>query len=223
MSEISSITTDPATAALTTATSNELDMDAFLRLLTVQLQHQDPLDPLSSDEFVAQLAQFSSLEELVGMQSSLDAVYLAVASMNNASMAGLLGTEVVAVGDTFAYDGEGDVTLHYDAAAPVSSGTVTVTDETGKVVATFDLGAAEQGEGTIVWDGKDLNGQPVPAGEYSFSIEATGADGESVDVTTLVVGTITEMDYATGVPQPAIEGVPVDLAAIVRITSGDGS
>jgi flagellar basal-body rod modification protein FlgD len=197
-----------------------LGQDSFLNLLTVQLQNQDPSNPVSNEDFIAQLAQFSSLEQLVGIQEKLELVYLGVASMNNATMATLLGSEVVASGDRIHVAGEGDVTLHFDAGAPAQSGTVTIEDADGKVVATLELGAVEEGEGSIVWDGTDLDGNPVGEGDYTVRYEATGADGESIDVTPLVVGLVDSVDYSTGVPRPSVGGVDVGIDAIIRVATG---
>jgi flagellar basal-body rod modification protein FlgD len=212
------VTGQPTPAA---PTQEPLGQETFLRLLTEQLQNQDPLDPMKNEDFVAQLAQFSSLEQLVGLQSTMEAVYLGIASMNNATMANLLGTEVVALGDTFRYDGAGDQVLHFDAAASFDSATVTITNSDGKVVDTIEIGGHGDGEFTVAWDGQDLDGQPLPEGEYTFTISATTAEGTSVEVDTLVVGIVDEMDYSTGMPQPSIDGVSVSLDSIVRLTSGE--
>jgi len=204
----------------------ELGKDAFLSLLTTQLQYQDPLDPMSNEDFIAQLAQFSSLEQLIGIQEAMGAVYAGIASMNNASMANLLGTEVVAYGDTFAYQGgnvEGvspEFDLHFEAGSSYDSASVTIFDESGAVVTTVTIPGGEAGEASWTWDGEDSSGQPVPEGTYSFSVKAT-KDGEPIDVSTLVVGRITEMDYATGVPLPSISGVPVSLDQILRLMDGE--
>ena len=208
-------------AAPEAPTGQTLGEEAFLRLLTEQLQNQDPLDPMKNEDFVAQLAQFSSLEQLFGLQATMEAVYLGIASMNNAAMAGLLGTEVVASGNTVHHDGEGSVTLHFDANAAFTTGTVTITDEGGTVVQTLDVGGHDPGEFTVEWDGTDLDGQPVDEGNYTFSISATDVDGAAVEVETLIVGIVDEMDYSTGTPQPSIDGVAVPLEDIRRLTAGD--
>ena len=118
-----------------------------------QLQHQDPLDPQKNEEFVAQLAQFSSLEQLTNANDSLDSLYVAMASMNNASMTQLLGKEVLAYGDTVHYDGSGEMDLNYESAGDATSATLTVTDESGKVVWTQELGSLESGEGSVTPEG----------------------------------------------------------------------
>lgn len=214
LSDVSSST------SLTSAAGDTLDRDAFLNLLTTQLQNQDPLDPMSNEEFVAQLAQFSSLEQLMGMQETMEAVYLGIASMNNAAMASLVGTNVVAMGNGIAYDG-GDADLHYNASGDVSSATVTIYDENGDVVLSEEIGSLDEGEGSWTWDGTDEDGLSVDPGDYTFSFTGTDADGNSVTIDEMVVGTVTEMDYSTGIPQPSVNGVLVDLADILRLTTGD--
>ena len=201
----------------------EMGQDAFLKLLTTQMSHQDPLDPMSNEQFVAQLAQFSSLEQLIGMKSSLESVYLGVASMNNATMASLVGTHVVAVGNGINYGGEGNAELHYNAHGDVSSGQLTVYDENGSAVYSRQLGNLDKGEGSIEWDGRDNDGQPVPEGSYTFSITGTDADGAPVEVTELVSGPVDEMDYTSGNPKPTVQGINIAIGDILRLTTGEDS
>lgn len=221
MSDISSIPTlsDAAAAANTPTGSSELGEDAFLTLLTAQLQNQDPLNPVSNEDFVAQLAQFSSLEELMGISTGLEAVYLGITSMNNATMAALVGAEVVAYGDSFTYNGTGEVDLHFDASSAATDVTLTVTNEDGEVVSTVDIGAIEEGEGAYTWDGRDDDGNQLPEGDYSFSFTATDAEGNDVDVAELLVGTIDEMDYSSGMPLPSVDGALISLGDIIRLTN----
>jgi len=198
-------------------TDDAMGRDTFLKLLTTQMQNQDPTNPMKNEEFVAQLAQFSSLEQLMGLQSVMEGVYVGVMSMNNASMAALVGSEVVAVGDQVRIEGGEAVDLHFDAASDIDAGTITITDEDGKVVQTIDVGAQDEGEFTVTWDGTDTDGGVVDDGLYTFHM--TGADGEELDVQSQVVGTVTEMDYSSGVPQPSVEGVVVGIDAILKLTA----
>lgn len=208
---------------VSTAGSTELGKDAFLRLLTTQLQYQDPSSPVKNEDFVAQLAQFSSLEQLTSVNDTLEGVYVAMAAMNNSSMANLLGTDVIARGDTFAYSGEGPETLDYSAPTAASTSTLTVYDDSGAVVWSGDTGALEAGEGTLTWPGTDASGTKVPEGDYTFAITAYDAAGEPIEVEERITGTITEMDYSTGVPSPSVDGVVVPISDILSLTSGDGA
>ena len=228
MSEISGITgvsDSDALAATGTTTygGSDLTKETFLNLLTTQMQNQDPLDPMANEEFVAQLATFSQLEQLMTQNSRLETMYMGIASLNDAWMASLVGTEVVAVGDGISYDGEGEVELHYDADAAADSAEIVIYDEDGNVVRSEDIAGLEEGEGSWTWDGLDEDGNQLEEGSYTWSITAETAEGDTVAVTELVVGTVDEMDYSSGSPQPSIDGVTVDIGAILRLTNGDAS
>ncbi|MEM6930905.1 MAG: flagellar hook capping FlgD N-terminal domain-containing protein [Myxococcota bacterium] len=199
----------------------ELGQDTFLRLLTEQLQAQDPLDPMKNEDFVAQLAQFSSLEQLFGLQDTMTSVYYGIASMNNATMASLLGTEVVAVGDGVQLGEEGAAPLHFDAERSFSSATVTIADASGRVVQTLDIGERASGEFELSWDGVGIDGTRQPEGSYTFAIQATDLDGNPVHVDTLVVGMVDEMDYSASSPRPSVQGVAIPLENIRRLEAGD--
>ncbi|MFT4977053.1 MAG: flagellar basal-body rod modification protein FlgD [Myxococcota bacterium] len=194
-----------------------MGQDTFLQLLTTQLQNQDPLNPQSNEEFVAQLAQFSSLEQLVGLNDSVDNLYLATASMNNASMTQLLGREVVAWSDEFHYDGEGSVEIGYEASADVSSAEITITDEDGSVVWSGPMGSLDEGEGSYSWDGTDQSGNTVGEGVYSFSITGQDSNGDDIEVVGQLAGEIDGMSYASGAPVPSISGVEIGLSDIIRV------
>lgn len=194
--------------------------DTFLKLLTTQLQNQDPTSPMQNEEFVSQLAQFSSLEQLMGMQDSLNAVYSGIQAMNNSSMASLLGTEVLARGDTVKFDGEQPVDLSWKAPAGARNGRMTITDSAGKVVRTIELGALDE-NGELSWDGRDGDGNLLAAGTYTFKVTAVDDQGNDVPVETRIRGTITGMDYSTGAPMPSVDGVPFDLGDIVTLRATD--
>ncbi len=204
------------------APADMADRDTFLKLLTTQLQNQDPSSPMDNEQFLSQLAQFSSLEQLMGVQETMSAVAQGIQAMNSASMANLLGTTVVARGNTVALQEGGSAELGWSAPTALSEATLTITDETGRVVRTVDLGTAEA-EGSFTWDGLDSDGNAVPAGRYSFKVTGSDADGNAVIADGRVTGVVDGMDYATGTPQPSVDGMPVDLGDILtlRVDAGE--
>lgn len=212
-----SILSDTTTAAPTSYGGTEMDQETFLNLLITQLQNQDPMNPQDSQEFVAQLAQFSSLEQLMSLNDGMNTLYLATSSMNNASMTQLIGKEVVAYGDTFSYSGQGDVELLYDAAGEASNATITIKDESGDVVASYSLGSLSEGEGSYTWDGTTISGGTAEEGIYTFEIEASDTDGDDVTVYTMVQGVVDTMGYESGTPVPQIDGVEIELGDIIRV------
>ncbi len=203
-----------ALAAKNSGPTDELGKDAFLKLLTTQLQHQDPLNPMENAEFVAQLAQFSSLEQLQGLSDGMESLYLVNMSMNNAALTGLIGKDVVATGNEFHYAGTGDEAVIYDASAASTTSSITITNADGEVVFSKDLGPMSAGDGTYTWDGKDLEGQACPEGDYSFAITATDAEGADVDVTEQMTGRIDGMDLSSGSPLLTMDGISIELGSI---------
>ena len=197
--------------------NTELGKDAFMQLLVAQMQNQDPLNPQSNEEFIAQLSQFTQVEQLMGMNERMDALYMATASMNNASMTQLLGQTVTAYGNGFHHDGEGETVLHYQADGDVSAATLTVKNEDGEVVWSGAIGPLSDGEGEVTWHGNDMNGQPAPEGNYTFEINGQGNDGEKIEVNELIVGMVDGMSYAEGNPQPSISGVDFYLEDVIRV------
>ena len=200
--------------------SDELGQDSFLKLLVAQMQHQDPLNPQGNEEFIAQLAQFTSLEQLMGVNTALGDLYAATTSMNNASMTQLLGRDVTAFSDTIPYDGDGPEDIHFQAASEVDRMTITLMDEDGKVVAREELNGIPAGEGSWRWDGKDIHGAQAPEGTYTVSINAADSLGNPITVSSLLKGTVNEMSYATGAPIPFVDGIEISIAEILRVETG---
>ena len=137
--------------------NTKLGKDAFLKLLVAQMQNQDPLNPQSNEEFVAQLSQFTQVEQLMDLSTQFDGMYMAMNSVNNTSMTQLLGKEVVAVGNQFHHDGDGGMDLHYASAGDTQGSKLTIYDESGSIVYSGAAGALATGEGSVYWDGKGVD------------------------------------------------------------------
>ncbi len=211
---------DLAAATAAAPATQELGQEAFLNLLVTQLQYQDPLNPQENEEFIAQLAQFSQVEQLTNANTALGNVYQAIASMNNASMTQLLGKTVKAFGDEFHYSGDGEVELHYDAATDAAGATLTVHDESGSVVYTTEIGALTDGEGRVTWTGNLSSGGSADEGTYTFSVTGRDSDGDPVDVQEIIEGEIDAMSFESGSPVPSIGGVDVNLGDIIHVSTG---
>ncbi len=166
--------------------TKELDQNTFLRLFITQLENQDPLNPTANEEFVAQLAQFSSLEQATQTTSLLENLIAQGAERGRLDAVGLIGHQVLATGNTLEVDGTGEGNLVYQLAGEISSGTISITDLKGNLVRTLTVETQGAGQHTLEWDGLDDDGQPVPSGVYQFSVNPINADGASVGVTTFL-------------------------------------
>jgi flagellar basal-body rod modification protein FlgD len=201
MTDIASITSSTAATAITSAASNSKAMgkDEFLQLMVAQLQNQDPLDPQDPTAFTAQLAQYSSLEQQITMNSNMEKMVESSANFERLTALGLIGKEVAGesstvrmnsatvaqeISDALGYiPGELDGLLGYRLESAAGEVTLNVMDETGNTVATFQEYDVEAGAHRLAWDSKDKDGNYLPPGEYSMKASAKGVDAAGEDVT----------------------------------------
>lgn len=174
-------TNTTSTASKTThKTASDLDINDFLTLMSAQLQNQDPLKPLDSTEFVAQLAQFGTVSGVQAMQTSLDTLSTALRSSQMLSGAALVGHEITAAATDAKYAGAGAISGEVDVPDGSLSVAVNVTDSSGQVVRHLAVDAAS-GTQTFSWDGKSDSGAQLGAGTYHFeAISSTSGSNTSL-------------------------------------------
>ncbi len=172
--DISQITsTSPSTASgASSSAAITSDFETFLRMLTVQLENQDPLNPVDSADYAVQLATFSNVEQQVQTNDLLRSLTTQLQSSGLAEMAGWVGMSA-RVQAPVQYQGD-PIDVIYPAAVPGSDqAALIVKDSSGFVVARFD---ADLAGGEFAWDGTGTSGQPLPVGRYSFDLESLGGD-----------------------------------------------
>jgi len=196
------------------ATLND-DLNKFLNLLVTQLKHQDPLDPMDATEFTSQLVQFASVEQQIYANSHLEELVTLQLNSQVASMVSYLGTTIEASGKVFNLE-DGAAKIGYTLDANANSTTVTITDKSGKVVATL---AGETGSGyhTLQWDGKDANGNPLADGTYTATITALNASKQAVGVSQTVYGRVTGAGAESGDVVLYLGDVAVPMESILSI------
>ena len=158
----------------------DLDRNAFLRLFTTQLQNQNPLDPMKNEAFVAQLAQFSSLEATTRMSDSLDQFVSTQSSEKIMRGASLIGKNVFASGAVLNQPGGSILSGYVKLDQAADNVRLSVLDAlTGQVVNAMDLGPHVAGEVGFDWNGGSFDGEAAPAGEYLFQAEVINGDASS--------------------------------------------
>jgi flagellar basal-body rod modification protein FlgD len=181
-----------------------VDYESFLRLLTAQLQNQDPLAPMDATQFVSQLAQFSTVEQ--GMQSNrkLSELLETLKSSSSRFDMAYLGRRVEAATDVVGLkDGEAKAAYAVDASA--ASVRIDILDAEGVVVRTIK-GETGAGRHSLVWDGKRADGTAAPEGPYRLQVIARNAAGDTVPSATVVSDTIKEIQQVDGSSLFLLEG-----------------
>ena len=172
-----------------------------MKLLVAQIQHQDPLNPQSDTEFVAQLAQFSSLEQQTNTNKLLELVSTQQSGLANTDDVQLIGKTVTVAGNTLTSGGQGyAVPGSYTLGAAASAVSVTVSDSSGNVVRTISPGAQSAGANQFTWDGKNDTGTVQPAGTYTVNVTAKDAKGNPVAVTQSTTGVVQSLSYDANGP-----------------------
>jgi flagellar basal-body rod modification protein FlgD len=222
--DISSLTNSFPTPSADQISSRGEAMDRadFLRMLVTQMTVQDPLNPLQGSEFASQLAQFSSLQELQNMggtlEQSLQANLILAQSINNTMATSIIGKVVRANTDRVHIGSAGDATLNYNLSSAATSITVEVKDSSGAVVRTMNVSPQAAGDHALAWDGLDNEGVRVASGEYTFSVNATSADGSTVPATTFVEGRITGVNYSSGQATLLMGDLEILLSEVISIS-----
>jgi flagellar basal-body rod modification protein FlgD len=219
--DISGVTNTSQTSGSPSSTgaTKSLGESDFLKLLTAQLQAQNPLNPMDSTDFTAQLAQFSSLEQLNNINTQLKYVLASQMSLQNTMATDLIGKHVRVAGNTATLNGQAD--MRYTLSGDATKVTVSIYDENGALVNSTVLGATASGDNTYVWDGRDSHGNMMPAGSYTFSVDAVDAAGNAVTATPVRTGTVTGVAFENGLTYLTLDGSQrVQLGDILEIYGG---
>jgi flagellar basal-body rod modification protein FlgD len=210
--------TSTSSSGSTAATvTKELGKNEFLKLLLAQLANQDPTKPVDNQAFVAQLAQFSSLEALQSLGEKIDMMTVAQASSTQLQVAGLVGKQIEFRTDVLHLDGkavEGLGSLSSSADSVVA----VVTDASGKVVRSMTLGARSAGTFSFSWDGRSDSGAPLPRGDYQVALHAGRADGSTVQAELLTKGTVDAVTFDTDSPVLLVGTLRVKMADVSQIS-----
>jgi flagellar basal-body rod modification protein FlgD len=217
ISGTTAISAGASTQGVQGSSRQALGKDDFLKLLITQMRYQDPLSPMDNTQFLAQMAQFSSLEQMQNLNESFDQSMLLSQSLNNSSAAGFIGRHVRASGDGVTLGTSGSVELGYFLPADAETVSVTVLDEQGREVRTIVSDAATAGAHRLQWDGNDLDGRRVASGTYTFKVTAKDADGVAVSATSVVTGLVEGITFKNGSAYLLVDGREVPLSEVLEV------
>lgn len=187
----SSTSSTLSTSSSATGTSS-MGQDTFLQLLVTQLKNQNPLDPQDNSEFVAQLAQFSSLEGINNLNTTVESLSSNYTSSQALQASSLVGHSVLAEASSTTVDTSSGLSGQVAVTAATTDASVAVYDASGTLVKNIDLGSQSAGTVSFTWDGTDNDGNKLASGTYKFVANAT-LNGSDVAQTTYLPSTVTSV------------------------------
>ena len=207
----------PAPAANKNPT--QLGQSDFLKLMTTQLQNQDPLQPLDSTQFLSQMAQFGTVSGIDGLQKSFGQFSTAFTANQALQAAGLVGRTVLVPQDVGTLAAGGVLQGAAQVPTGVTGGTVKIYDMNGQLVRTLPLEPAVGGLAHFSWNGIGDNGSQAPAGTYQVRTEAS-VGGKSTALQTYIAAPVASviLGNSKGGLTLDLEGVgPVALSEVKQI------
>lgn len=202
------------------ASSAQSLQDQFLTLLVAQMNNQDPLNPMDNYQLTSQLAQISTVQGIQDLKSVMQTISSQVDLGQSMDAVSMIGKQVLFPGnslkvDTDAATGTRVMTpIGVDVQADAHDVVLKISDSTGRVVRTMDLGAQATGIVTPTWDGKDDSGNTMPDGKYTFTVAATDESGNAVTADALTYGQVGGVSYST-------QGVRLDLGLAGQVSMLD--
>ena len=213
-------------AALSKQSGSTLDKDSFMLLLVTQFKYQDPLNPMDDKEFIAQMAQFSSLEQLMNLNTSMEDLTTATNNQQMVNATSYIGMLVSVsgntIGKTTATNADGATetsisTFRYAFGDNVVKGTLSVKDANGNTIYTEDLAGKQAGTTfEFNWNGKMGNGTDAPDGVYQVTLAAFNDKGEAVLSDQVVDATVTGVVNDNGTVYLGMDGGQLMALANVR-------
>jgi flagellar basal-body rod modification protein FlgD len=204
-------------AASAATGSTTLGKDEFLKLLTAQLQQQDPTQPMDSTAFVAQLAQFSSLEQMNNVNDTLTKMLTSQATALQTTAADMVGKTAVFTTDQVGLTQGQPATITVNLSQAAADVNLMIQDATGTQVRVAALGPVASGIQKIQWDGCNDNGDQLPTGNYTAQVVAADISGKSIPLTLNGSARITGITFDNGTPKFLAGSSTLNLSDITEI------
>lgn len=220
-------TTSSTNTTNVSANKSAMGKDDFLKLMIAQLKNQDPLNPMDGTAYASQLAQFSSLEQLTNLNTNISDMLgsnqTIAASINNTTLAALIGKDVKLDGSTLKLAGQDSISLGYELPQAASSVKVKIYNSNGALVKTIDSAPTTTGTNKLSWDLSDNNGKKLSDGTYTFTVEALDMNKQSIKTNGFIEGTISGVRYTEKGTVLLIDGAEYSLSSILEVKNpGNG-
>ncbi|AMN44292.1 flagellar hook assembly protein FlgD [Rhodoplanes sp. Z2-YC6860] len=217
-SQVTSQTTNNGSSSSSTGVDDGTiagNFQTFLQLLTTQLQNQNPLDPLDTNQFTAQLVQFAQVEQQLKSNSQLTTLVSLQQTAQNTQALNFVGQTVAVDGDTAPLT-NGSATWLMSVAKPANA-TINIINSAGQTVYTASGSLNAGSNQPFTWDGKDNTGAKVPDGNYKLTVTATDSTGQTVAVPTEIQAMVDSADLTQSPPTLSIAGQNYTLDKLKRV------
>lgn len=195
------------------------DFDSFLKLLTTQLQNQDPTSPMDADQFTQQLVQFSGVEQQIRSNETLGELASLMQADQLSQSVSYLGAEVEAEGDVFRLGDDNLANLHYTLDGAASTVLLKISDEYGRLVA-LKPGETGAGRHSLTWDGIGDDGVQRTEGAFKIEVVAQNAAGAPVSASTTVSGIVDGVEMNGAETMLSVDGALMPLERVSAIRQG---
>jgi flagellar basal-body rod modification protein FlgD len=209
--------TPATTAAVQTTAQQQLsgNFNTFLTLLTTQLQNQDPLSPMDSNQFTQQLVEFSGVEQQINTNDNLQTLINLAQGRSASDAVNYLGKIATVTSGNAALQ-NGQAAWSYALGSNASANMLTITDASGRVVYAAP-GETAAGQHDFTWDGKDSAGNQLPDGVYKLTVTPQSADGSTIDTSVAASGVVTEVNLTGSEPELMIGPMAVPMSQIAAV------
>jgi flagellar basal-body rod modification protein FlgD len=209
-------TFEEKTTTTAPAKKDQLGQDAFLKMFIAQMNNQDPLNPMDISQMSSQLAQYSSLEQLLNINTNLESIEGVQNSSNKYQSIDMIGKEVQADSSTLVLDnGRAAKGVFYLGEA--ADCTVHILDEQGSSIRDINLGALGEGSNEFEWDGFDNNKKLYKSGQFTYEVTAVNGNKNQVSVNKSIKGTVTGVNLNGEEPILYVNSTPLSMSQIINI------
>jgi flagellar basal-body rod modification protein FlgD len=193
------------------------NFQSFLTLLTTQLQNQNPLDPLDTNQFTQQLVEFAGVQQQLNTNSSLSTLVSLQQTAQSTQALGFVGKTAVVTGNSAALTNS---SATWELNVPSNSTvTLNITNSSGQTVFTNSYPATAGNNQPFTWNGQSTDGTQWPDGQYTLSATATDGSGNSVGITTEAQGVVSSVDLTQTPPLLSIGGQSYTVDQIKSIAN----
>lgn len=214
--KINSLVNKEVAVAKSAKDHGKLSKDDFLKLLTVQIKNQDPMQPMEQHKFAAELAQFSQLEQLANINQNIEKNNDTKTILMNSSL-NYLGKYIVRDMSKLKFNGQENVDLKFTVDRPLDKILFSVQDEKGNEIFSKEIPASKLGENSFNWDFRAQDGKRVETGTYSVKFTGSDLNNKKYPIVAEKTDRIDGMDLSDGTPKILVDGEKISFNEIKKI------